>query len=728
MNFGELFGSAEWVTCESGCTSPVIKGSFFIEKPERAEITVCGLGFFRLWINGREVSEDKFVPVNSQYCKRDLTAFEYPITDELSYRTYAVRYDISKFLVGGENDIRAVLGCGWFAQKKRNAEGYTKYGGIKLCYKIDAEGRDGKLYTFVSDEKLLWRQSRITENNIYFGEAHDMDLSDELTARDGFKKVIKAPAYETEFFIQDCPADRVTRIIEPKKLVDLGAVSVYDMGENISGYPVVAATEDCAYITVRCSEEINADGTLNFDSCDPGQIQCDEYRNAKKGEECMPWFTWHGFRYFELTNNAKPVRCEVVHSDCAVTSAFESDSEMLNWLYDAYIRTQLSNMHSGVPSDCPHIERLGYTGDGQLCCEAAMMLLDSQKFYQKWLEDISDCQSTDNGHVQHTAPFMGGGGGPAGWGGAIAVVPYEMYKIYGDRETFRRYLPKILRYFDYLDSRSSGGLVCREEQGGWCLGDWCTPEPIAICEPFVNTALCVKQMLMTKEAAEAIGEKETAQMLGRRIEEKRQAILNAYYSPQTGSFIGDVQGANSFATNIGLGGERAYENTRKKYSAADSFDTGIFGTDILIRVLFERGDANTAFRLLTSEGKGSFYNMKKQGATTIWENWDGERSHSHPMFGAATRYLFSFILGITQEKTSAGYEHILIAPQIPDGLNYASGHITTVRGKISVTFKRTESEADFYVTVPQRARFTYGSGCEFELRDGENHIHIDFEE
>lgn len=442
----------------------------------------------------------------------------------------------------------------------------------------------------------------------------------------------------------------------------------------------------------------------------------------------MPWFTWHGFRYFELTNNAKPVRCEVVHSDCAVTSAFESDSEMLNWLYDAYIRTQLSNMHSGVPSDCPHIERLGYTGDGQLCCEAAMMLLDSQKFYQKWLEDISDCQSTDNGHVQHTAPFMGGGGGPAGWGGAIAVVPYEMYKIYGDRETFRRYLPKILRYFDYLDSRSSGGLVCREEQGGWCLGDWCTPEPIAICEPFVNTALYVKQMLMTKEAAEAIGENETAQILGRRIEEKRQAILNAYYSPQTGSFIGDVQGANSFATDIGLGGERTYENTRKKYSAADSFDTGIFGTDILTRVLFERGDANTAFRLLISEGKGSFYNMKKQGATTIWENWDGERSHSHPMFGAATRYLFSFILGITQEKKSAGYEHILIAPQIPDGLNYASGHITTVRGKISVTFKRTESEADFYVTVPQRARFTYGSGCEFELRDGENHIHIDFEE
>lgn len=555
-----------------------------------------------------------------------------------------------------------------------------------------------------------------------------MSLADELTANSGFQNVIKAPAHETQFFVQDCPADRAERAIKPAKLFDLGEVSIYDMGENISGYPVVAATVDGANITVRCSEEINPDGTLNFDSCDRGQIQKDEYRNAKKGEECMPWFTWHGFRYFELTNNAEPVRCEVVHSNCAVTSSFESDSEMLNWLYDAYIRTQLSNMHSGVPSDCPHIERLGYTGDGQLCCEAAMMLLDSQKFYKKWLEDISDCQSIGNGHIQHTAPFMGGGGGPAGWGGAIAVVPYEMYKIYGDKETFRRYLPKILRYFDYLDSRSSGGLVCREEEGGWCLGDWCPPEPITICEPFVNTALYVKQMMMTKEASEAIGESETAAMLEKRIEEKKQAILNAYYSPQTGSFIGDAQGANSFAVDIGLGGERAFNNTKKKYDAADAFDTGIFGTDILTRVLFERGCADTAFHLLTSTGKGSFYNMKKQGATTIWENWDGERSHSHPMFGAVTRYLFSFILGITQEKNSAGYEKIVIAPQIPDGLNRASGHITTVRGEIAVSFIRTEREMDFYVSVPQKSWFTYGSDCEYELWEGENHIYIDFEE
>lgn len=120
------------------------KRRLFIEEPKKAEITICGLGFFRLWINGREVSEDKFVPVNSQYCKRDLTAFEYPILDELSYRTYAVRYDISKFVIDGKNDIRVILGCGWFAQQKRSAEGFAKYGDIKLYYKINAENKSGE--------------------------------------------------------------------------------------------------------------------------------------------------------------------------------------------------------------------------------------------------------------------------------------------------------------------------------------------------------------------------------------------------------------------------------------------------------------------------------------------------------------------------------------------------------------------------------------------------------
>lgn len=722
MKFCEMFADAKWVTCSPECTSPVIKGRFAISSPDKAEITVCGLGFFRLWINGREVSEDKLVPVFSQYCERDTKSFGYPIKDTLSYRTYAVKYDISHLVIDGENDIRVILGCGWFSQERHTYEGNATYGDIKLCYKIDISDTFGKTHRFVSDETLEWRQSRITDNNIYHGETHDMSLADELTANDGFEPVILAPCHESEFYIQDCPADRVVRTITPKKLCDIGESSIYDMGENISGYPVVTAARDNANILVRCSEELNEDMTLNFDSCGwEGQIQQDRYINVKKGDECMPWFTWHGFRYFELSRNAEPLRCEVVNSDCPVTSSFECDNNILNTLYSAYIRTQLSNMHSGVPSDCPHIERLGYTGDGQLCCEAAMMLTDSRRFYRKWLEDISDSQDIHSGHVQHTAPFMGGGGGPAGWGGAIVVVPYMYYKMYADKSVLRQFLPKMLKYFDYLDSRSYGGIVWREEEGGWCLGDWCPPDDIAICEPFVNTALYAKQLMLAAEAAEILGESTLARELSERCEDKKAALCRAYYSPQTEQFIGNIQGADCFALDIGLGTKKTEEKLVKKYASADSYDTGIFATDILTRVLFERGYKDIAFSLLTSKGKGSFYNMFKHGATTLWENWDGERSHSHPMFGAVTRYLFSFILGITQERSSAGYESILIAPEIPEKLGRASGHITTVQGKISVSFMKSGDNIRFDIAVPKCGKFIF-DGSEHALHEGENHF------
>lgn len=722
MNFCEMFADAKWVTCSPECTSPVIKDRFAVSSPDKAEITICGLGFFRLWINGREVSEDKLVPVFSQYCERDTKSFGYPINDTLSYRTYAVKYDISHLVIDGENDIRVILGCGWFSQERHTYEGNATYGNIKLCYKIDISDTFGKTHRFVSDETLKWRQSRITDNNIYHGETHDMSLADELTASDGFEPVILAPCHESEFYIQDCPADRVVRTIMPKKLCDIGESSIYDMGENISGYPVVTATRDNADILVRCSEELNEDMTLNFDSCGwEGQIQQDRYINVKKGDECMPWFTWHGFRYFELSRNAEPLRCEVVNSDCPVTSSFECDNDILNTLYSAYIRTQLSNMHSGVPSDCPHIERLGYTGDGQLCCEAAMMLTDSRRFYRKWLEDISDSQDIHSGHVQHTAPFMGGGGGPAGWGGAIVVVPYMYYKMYADKSVLRQFLPKMLKYFDYLDSRSCGGIVWREEEGGWCLGDWCPPEDIAICEPFVNTALYAKQLMLAAEVAEILGESTLARELSERCDDKKAALCRAYYSPQTEQFIGNIQGADCFALDIGLGTKKTEEKLVKKYASADSYDTGIFATDILTRVLFERGCKDIAFSLLTSKGKGSFYNMFKHGATTLWENWDGERSHSHPMFGAVTRYLFSFILGITQERSSAGYESILIAPEIPEKLGRASGHITTVQGKISVSFVKSGDNIRFDIAVPKCGKFIF-NGSEHALHEGENHF------
>lgn len=164
---------------------------------------------------------------------------------------------------------------------------------------------------------------------------------------------------------------------------------------------------------------------------------------------------------------------EVIYTDLETVSDFVCENETVNHLLDAYRRTQLSNTHGCVPSDCPHRERRGYTGDGQITCETVMHVFGAKRMYDKWLRDIADCRNVKNGHIQHTAPFSGGGGGPGGWGGAIVVVPYMYYKMYGDPSAVRNYLYAIKHYLEYMESHCEGMLVTHEEKGGWCLGDWC---------------------------------------------------------------------------------------------------------------------------------------------------------------------------------------------------------------------------------------------------------------
>ncbi len=288
-----------------------------------------------------------------------------------------------------------MLGNGYYNQNKRMAEGNVVFGTPKLCYIIEKESGD-----VLCDETTLAYKGFITDNNLYYGETHDYNL----LPKDGdFEKSTVIPAPESEFFIQFSPADKAVRTLEPVLLEDDGKTKLYEVSENTVGYAVIKCPEKGKKITVSYAEEIHDTREWYGMKFEEG-YQTDVFITDGEDREYIPHFTWHGFRYFKIEGDAVPVRVDVVHSDCPVTSSFESDNENLNWLYEAYIRTHLCNMHSGVPSDCPHRERLGYTGDGQLCAETAMMMLDSREFYRKWLYDIADSQCRKTGHIPHTAP------------------------------------------------------------------------------------------------------------------------------------------------------------------------------------------------------------------------------------------------------------------------------------------------------------------------------------
>lgn len=640
-----VFDGIQWVGFENESEAVVARCDFFAKSDVGAELFVTGLGYCEIYINGKSISDRVLAPAWTNYVKFDTQNLEYPIYDTMTTRILYEKFDVTPFLQDGKNTIIFHIGGGWFCQRESRNEGVKPYGDLKLCFKIT---QNEKIIA-KSGESVKYKKSFVTRTNIYFGEEHDArlggydfgEIDDENTYTKNADIVERPLALLSE---QNFPPDKVVSVLHPKCIFKKGDYAIYDIGENISGYPVIEfpdnfCDEQCS---LRFAEELNNDGSLNFDSAGGSfRIQRARFIHDGKCKEYSPHFTWFGARYFEAVGNINVKEYRCVHTDIKQIVAFKSSNETLQWIFDAYVRTQLNNIHGCIPSDCPHRERLGYTGDGQLTADTVMTCFDAEGMYRKWMRDIADCQDIYNGHVQHTAPFYGGGGGPGGWGGAVVIVPYTFYKHYRDESVLREYYPNMLLYLDYMASRCENGLVVREEPDGWCLGDWCSPEnKNLIPEPFVNTYFYIKTLAMTKEIAKILGEP-TAE-LEKRLEETKTVFAKNYFDEKTETFCDSKEGADAYGFDLGLGTEKTLTAIVEKYEALGEFDTGIFGTDILIRVLCENGYKDLAFKLLTSEKENTYYNMKKQGATTLWENWNGEASHSHPMFGSVIAYIVAY--------------------------------------------------------------------------------------
>ena len=484
----------------------------------------------------------------------------------------------------------------------------------------------------------------------------------------GWKPAQPVHAPETLLEEQTCPPDRVIRKLYPILIGEHDGRKIYDCRENIAGRVVLSCLGkkgEC--ITVRHAEELAADGTLDFESAGGSdQLQQDHYICDGRIQTLHPLFCWHGFRYFETEGPCEVLCAEVIHTDVAVTRSFSCSDPVLNWLYEAYIRTQLDNYHGCIPSDCPHRERLGYTGDGQLTAETAMLLLDTKELYRKWYQDILDSQGAETGHIPHTAPFLGGGGGPGGWGCAVYQVPLAWAKIYGDDSLLVQGYDAILRWFDYMDAHSEKGLVVREEEGGWCLGDWCFPaseEKEQLPEAFINTFYYLHGLQEMMQISEKMNNKLPIRF-AEREKNVKNAFLDAYFDPETEDFCEGRAAGNAYGLALGLGDERTKKHLVEKYEALERFDTGIFGTSMLLDQLFSIGAGDLAVRLLTNDSEAaSFAHMKRNGATTLWERWDGRESHNHPMFGACVRLLFTQILGIRMTPSA---QPPVVNPTQPD--------------------------------------------------------------
>ena len=729
MDQRSMFGQAQWV-CAGNYASidldkpdvngvpyfPVLRSRFQGNRVNKATLRVVGLGYYHCYINGKEISDDRFLPLSTDYEPRK----NYPVDEKLTgHRLYVPEYDVTELVKEGENVLALHFGGGWYTFVRENCH----YGDAKAIFRLILETDEGikeivsSCADKIGDSYVKTYNFTQFENQDYTGfddASLGLDFDDSA-----WPNAVEAKPLETEYLFSDCPADREFELLPVTCISATENGRIYDIGKNCANLPVIKLTgQKGSVVKVTMAELLMPDGSLCWGH------QSASFVSDGIGRVVQPMFTWFAYRFIQVEGEAELLGARVVHTNTDVTATFSCDNVTLNWLFDAFINTQLSNMHGGIPSDCPHLERRGYTGDGQLVCHAGMTVLDSQTFYRKWIEDISDCQDVYTGHVQYTAPYLKSGGGPGGWGCAIVEVPYQYYLHYGDIEPMKRLYGQMLRYFDYLEAHSENDLVTSDKPGEWCLGDWCAPDVVALPAAFVNNYFYIKSLLRTVEIAKLIGREVDIPMLQRRIEKRKAAVMAAYYNTWDHNFFGSFQGANAFALDIGLGNERTYENLVKYYEKLGRFDTGIFGTEIVSRVLFERGNGELAVKLLTSEDLVSFEGMRRSGGTTIWEYWpqkDAWRSYNHPMFGAVVAHLFDYILGIGQKEGTVGYQQIVIRPQPVDKLTQVSGSRAVPGGKISVSYERTGDLLEWTVAIPENLEAVFEYNGEVRaLAAGEN--------
>lgn len=732
--FERTFPNAKWIKTP-GNESPIFFRTFSASNVQKARLYISTLGISHIYLNGRPVSNELLTPVYADYHRRSFQKLNYPIRDIFSYSHYYNTYDVTPFLTDGENVLAVWVGDGWYHQHFNDVEGSMDYGipGVKFSLYWEDGEEERQL---VSDSSVRWCESPVLSNGIFSGETYDgrIPLSPLLLGKGESRPVVLFDEFDSVPRSQLCPSDKVTQILQPRLVCANDKGTVYDAGVNISGVVSITTSAPAGEkITLWFGEVLTRDKT-DVDMTTSGgcwnHFQSYTYiSNGEPNQVYQPYFCIYGFRYFLVCGNVDKVCCRVVHADVRQEGRLITSSQILNQTIDIYQRSQLTNLHSGLPSDCPHRERLGYTGDGQLTVDTACYFYDMPAFYQKWMQDIIDGQCKISGHVQHTAPFAGGGGGPSGWGGAVIFAPWKLYRQYGNPAMLSDYYPQMLRWMGYIKSRSTDGILDREEPEGWCLGEWCTPTKtkpnwcsdscVAITPAYVNSCLLVLQWQLLCKIAAAIGKNGDIPRFESEIELVRDAIRRHFYHEDTGIWDMGIQGADVFAWCAGLMDEREAQKRLSSYEN-QPLDTGIFGTPLLIESLCELGMSNIALHILSRTEYPSFGYMLENGATTLWERFElCESSHNHPMFGAVVGVMIRRFAGIQQKEGSAGYEDVLISPALSCGLEWIDCTIPTPRGPLSVKWNHRKDGTLIQVQLPWGSHGTLkAGGQELEITGG----------
>ena len=684
------------------------------KKIASARLYVASRGLFEFYVNGKKVGDEFWGTGWTDY----------------NIRIQANTYDITKMLRRGENTLAAVIGDGWFSGRigwKPNKRGL--YGDRpELLAPIEITYEDGTTAVVATDES--WKSSfgPIITSASYDGETYDARLEMGGWNENGFdgsswktpnaKPVGQTPLIEPR---RNQPI-RVKDVLVPVAVKKIGAGKyVFDMGQNMVGWAKIRVpSEKNRTYKIGFSEMLDERGEpykCPYRSC----LSEDSYTSAGgvMTDEWQPKFTYHGFRYVELSGvpeGAKPdldwVRGIVLHNDMPQIGAFVCDRPKINALQSC-VRWGMRGNFFSVPTDCPQRdERLGWTGDATAFAPTAAFNMDVSAFYAKWSLDMRDAQRRD-GNMPFICPDILGGinGGPC-WGDAIVVIPYETYLAFGDVKILADNYAAMKKWVDYQLKTAKDFI--RPEIG---FGDWLQPNAKKMTgdtpKSLIATAYFAYTAGVVAECAKILGKKEDAVSYAKLSEDVKKAF-NARFVKPDGSVESGAQTAYALPLNLGVILPEMREKVFAKFVEKlerDNFtlSTGFVGTPHLNPALSAGGRSDIAYKLLLNKNYPSWLYPITQGATTMWERWNSYtresgfgdanmNSFNHYAYGAVGQWLYKDVGGLWH--AAPGYSKILFAPSPTESLSSVSVWHETPYGRASSSWTLAGGVFDWAIEIP----------------------------
>ena len=693
--------------------SQCLRKDFVVRKKiKRARIFVCGLGFYELMINGKKVGDHVLAPAKTRYSDRVL---------------YEV-FDAEKLLKKGENTIGVHLGNGWYnTNEKYHGWQMPFYGLPRAIVQLHVEYNNGQTETFCSDE--TWKASfgPVVFNSIYDGESYNATLEMPGWDSPGFddsqwEKVCLMETPCRWMQPQEMQPERVIQTVIPEKTFRRRQMVVYDMGQNFSGWMRIKVKgEKGASVTIRHAELLNdADTTLNT-STNWKALNTDIYTLKGKGIELYePSFTWHGFRYAEISvqGNAEILAAEgrIIHTDVAFTGRLETDNELINRIHHCSFWSQIGNMH-GLPLDCPQRdERLGWLGDAYVTADKTMMNFDSQLFYRKWLDDIRFTQDS-LGRIPHISPTKSLSEWTT-WSGGYVWTLWEYYRNYGDLAFLEQHYNAVCNYVDYLETNSENYILPRDR-----YGDWLTPAQdnrdatgwVRGGPESATTAMFYACTDIVSQFARILDNKADEDRYNNLKKQIRKAYNDTFLDEANSVYTGEdyhFQYSQCLPLYLNITPcehrEKVMENLVNDIMVhrEGHAHVGIIGSFFLVR-LFEKTEHNDlVYSIVTKKGYPGWDYLTK-GFTTLPENWNRGGSLNHPGFGNIDGWFFRSLAGIQTDEKYPGYERFIIKPYFPkSGLDRVDASIRTIKGDISSSWIRKGSQIDLTLVIPVNTRAT----------------------